>query len=225
MSINNVNTNPQRLIANAQHIGKQTEVLKKKDVKTSECSKDEATHPDMDDSVSLSDYHKKEAETESPQNKAKKAEQESQTSMKETGDIETQEGTESRADTGTIQGRAETPADKSLHGEQSMYIMGGPGSPPPGSPHLPSPNEQPSASFADTAAKTKESQEDMQKAQTIYAEMAASRQKWLMQMWQIVQDTQTAIMQMLQESALRKAKMMDTCAAKWAACLGGYDLK
>jgi hypothetical protein len=120
--------------------------------------------------------------------------------------------------------------------EQPMYIMNAPGAASSGNPGTIPPGAQApggqapppggsSTSYTDAATKAKEAQEDAQKAQSIYAEMASSRQKWLMQMWQIIQDTQTAIIQMMQEAALRRTKMMDTCAAKWAACLGGYDLK
>ena len=86
---------------------------------------------------------------------------------------------------------------------------------PPGNP--------PSA--IDLAAKQKAAQDDMQQAQTIYMQMAADRQKWLMKMWEIIQDTQTKMMEIMEDVALRKSKTMDTIAAKWAACLGGYDYK
>jgi hypothetical protein len=148
-----------------------------------------------------------------------------------------------------IQGEPVMPGEASGIAEQPMYIMGGPGAapseagapqvgaqavppggaqpaggqtPPPGGQTPPPGAEGPSNSYTDAAMKAKEAQEDAQKAQGIYAEMAASRQKWLMQMWQIIQDTQTTIMQMMQEAAIRRAKTMDAIAAKWAACLGGY---
>ncbi len=84
-------------------------------------------------------------------------------------------------------------------------------------------NNPPSA--ADIAAKQKAVQDDMQQAQTIYIQMAAERQKWLMKMWEIIQDTQTKIMEIMEEAAIKRSKTMDTVAAKWAACLGGYDYK
>lgn len=94
---------------------------------------------------------------------------------------------------------------------------------PPGNPPNTPPGNPPSA--ADIAAKQKAVQDDMQQAQTIYMQMAAERQKWLMKMWEIIQDTQTKIMEIMEGSALKKSKTMDTAAAKWAACLGGYEYK
>lgn len=95
----------------------------------------------------------------------------------------------------------------------------GAGVPPGNGP----PNNPPSAS--DIAAKQKAVQDDMQQAQTIYAQMAAERQKWLMKMWEIIQDTQTKIMEIMEGAAVKRSKSMDTIAAKWAACLGGYEYK
>lgn len=113
-------------------------------------------------------------------------------------------------------------------------LPGGPGQAPPGEPGAPGqtpPGQQPGQPGApvsetpmtDAANKAKMAQDDMQQARSIYMQMAADRQKWMMKMWEILQDLQTQIMEIMQGVAMRRAAKMDAIAAKWAAVLGGYD--
>lgn len=90
-----------------------------------------------------------------------------------------------------------------------------PTEPPANTPPMPTP-------ASDAAQRAKQMQDDMQAAQTIYMQMAADRQKWLMEMWKIIQDTQTAIFQIIQSVVLQREKVSMECAEKWAAVLGGY---
>ncbi|MFP4497435.1 MAG: hypothetical protein ACLFQV_04425, partial [Vulcanimicrobiota bacterium] len=80
----------------------------------------------------------------------------------------------------------------------------------------------PAGQHTEAAQKQKAQQDDLLQARTIYMEMAAERQKWMAKMWQILQDTQNAIMNIMQEVSLRRAATQDALAAKWAATLGGY---
>jgi len=98
------------------------------------------------------------------------------------------------------------------------------GAPPPGDPSQPAPQPgpPPATPAADAAQKAKMQQDDLQAAQTIYMQMAADRQKWLMEMWKILQDTQTAIYNIVEAVILNREKVTMDIAEKWAAVLGGY---
>lgn len=72
---------------------------------------------------------------------------------------------------------------------------------------------------AATAAQA--AQNDAQSANTIWMQMAADRQKWMMQMWQIWQDTQTAIMQIIQQVALNRAQVEEKMMAAWDSLITG----
>ncbi len=100
----------------------------------------------------------------------------------------------------------------------------GPGQTPPGggTPNNGGPQGPSGTTYTEAAQKAKEMQDDLQQARTIYMQMAADRQKWMMKMWEILQDLQTSIMDIMQQVALRRAQTMDAIAAKWAAVLGGY---
>jgi len=249
MSIDRIGVNHQTLVSNAQHVGRQTEGVRKADTKATGAQ--EETRHTHEDSVDISESSRRGREAgETTGIAGRQGARETRTSehaeqAQVGGDLRGKEKPEAKP--AQTQATPEEPIMPPTQGgiaEQPMYIMGGPGAapsdagaaavppaggqaPPPGGAapgaQAPPPGPENSApSMTDVAMKQKEAQEDMQKAQAIYAEMAASRQKWLMQMWQIIQDTQTAIMQMMQDAALRRAKTMDAIAAKWAACLGGY---
>lgn len=117
-----------------------------------------------------------------------------------------------------------------FHGRPGTQAMGqGGGVPPGGIPpggqvpggQTPQGASQPS-SHTEAAMQQQTHQNDMQQSQTIFMQMAADRQKWMAKMWEILQDTQTQIMEIMQGVAVRRAASMDKMAAKWAAVLGGY---
>lgn len=94
----------------------------------------------------------------------------------------------------------------------------------PNQPTDPSQPTDPAAgSRSEYATKAKAAQDDAQNANMIMQQMAADRQKWLMQLWKIWQDTQTAIFQMMQEVMLNRQKVQDALNDKWDAVLGGFS--
>ncbi len=102
-----------------------------------------------------------------------------------------------------------------------------PGAPPqdPGAPTAPGgmPGQAPgSANTAtDAANRAKSIQDDLNNAQQIYMQMAANRQKWLMEIWKILQDTQTKIMEIMQQAAAYRAKVGQEMAEKWSEVIRG----
>ena len=118
---------------------------------------------------------------------------------------------------GTIPMNGQMPGGPGGPGNIPPGGPGGPGNVPPGGGEMPS-----SSPYTDAANQQKLRQDDLQGAQTIYTQMAADRQKWMMKMWEIIQDMQTKMMEIMQGVAVRRAQTMDNIAAKWAACLGGY---
>jgi hypothetical protein len=102
------------------------------------------------------------------------------------------------------------------------------GAPPPTTPPATTPPATggsptpPSATPAtDAANRAKSYQDDINQANTIYAQMAADRQKWYMQIWQIMQDTQTQIMSIIQQVLQRRAAVMDKICEDWDAVING----
>ncbi|MCE1248758.1 MAG: hypothetical protein LWY06_19125 [Firmicutes bacterium] len=245
MAIDRIGVSNQQLISNAQHVGRQTEGVRRADTKPA--GGNEESHAHQTDSVDISESTRRGREAgETTGMAGRQGARETRTSehaeqAQVGGDVRGREDAEPKPAQTNAQATPEEPVMPPTQGgiaEQPMYIMGGPGAPggdasqtaapgaaaqgaPGGAQQTPPPGQE-APSMTDIAMKQKEAQEDMQKAQAIYAEMAASRQKWLAQMWQIIQDTQTAILTMMQDAAVRRAKMMDAAAAKWAACLGGY---
>jgi hypothetical protein len=100
---------------------------------------------------------------------------------------------------------------------------GAPGSPSqsgdptqPGAPTDPSqPAPAPSGPQTTWATQAQAAQSDAQNAATILQQMAADRQKAMMQIWKIWEDTQTAIFQMMQDTMANRQKVMDACSAAW----------
>ncbi len=104
-------------------------------------------------------------------------------------------------------------------GLDPLTAMGG-GIPPGGGvPPGATPTPAPGSSHTDTAINQQRIQSDMQEARTIYTQMAAERQKWMMRMWQIMMDTQTKINEIIQSVALNRAKKSDEIAQKWIAVI------
>lgn len=121
-------------------------------------------------------------------------------------------------------GKPETPHEEAAAAQEAPGHQPphGGGQTPPGAGHPGGPSSNTSA---DTAHKQKEIEDDYQRAQTIYLQMAMDRQKWMAQMWKLMQDTQNEIMNIMQDVALRKAASMDKISRKWAACLGEYKFE
>lgn len=94
--------------------------------------------------------------------------------------------------------------------------------PPPFGGEQPAP-PPPSTPYTDAANRAKQIQDDIQQANQIYIQMAAERKKHMMMIWKILQDLQTEIFEMIQQSVVLRYKTMEAIANKWAAVLGGYD--
>ena len=71
------------------------------------------------------------------------------------------------------------------------------------------------------AQKAKDTQDEANRANQIYTQMAADRQKQFMEMWKIMQDLNTEIMKMLQEAAAYRAKAAMAGAELWDAVIRG----
>ncbi|MCL5035811.1 MAG: hypothetical protein M1269_01720 [Chloroflexi bacterium] len=78
-----------------------------------------------------------------------------------------------------------------------------------------------SGSATDAANKYKSTQEDIEGAQKIFMEMAASRQKWFTDIWKIFQDLQDYIMQTVQQVLINRAKVMDEISKAWGEVIRG----
>lgn len=116
---------------------------------------------------------------------------------------------------------AEQPATEAKGGSGAVPpTVGEAGSAPAGGPQGPAAG---STSATDAANKAKSYQDDVNQANTIYAQMAADRQKWYMRMWQIMQDTQTEIMSIVQQVLQNRAKTMDKICQDWDAVIRGED--
>jgi hypothetical protein len=62
---------------------------------------------------------------------------------------------------------------------------------------------------------------DLQQAQTIQTSIIADAQKQQMQRWKILQDTQTKIFEIQQETTVHKAKTQDKMFDKWDEYIRG----
>jgi len=69
--------------------------------------------------------------------------------------------------------------------------------------------------LANAAAMTQMMNNDFQNAQTIGVQMMSDNQKQQMRRWQIMQDTQTKIFEIQQETTVNKAKTQDKMFNKW----------
>ena len=76
-------------------------------------------------------------------------------------------------------------------------------------------------SATEAAQAAAQAQQDAQQAQTIYAQMAADRQKAMMQMWKIMQDLQTSIFQMMQDAMAYRQQVMNKFCDTWDQVLRG----
>lgn len=112
--------------------------------------------------------------------------------------------------------RAEKAAGGSAKEEPTV---GGPPPEDPSTPGTPGTGEPSGAEAA--AAKAKEAQDDAEKANQIYMQMALDREKAFMQMWKMIQDTNAEIARMMQEAAAYRAKVTMAMAEAWDACIRG----
>ena|GEM_PF-5583999 len=64
-------------------------------------------------------------------------------------------------------------------------------------------------------------QQDGQNAASILMELAAQRMKWQMQIWQIIQELQTSIMEIVQSVLLNRAQTMDKIHQAWTSVIRG----
>ncbi len=90
----------------------------------------------------------------------------------------------------------------------------GPIAPPSGNP-TDSTNQSTAANMAQMA------QNDAMQANEVYMQMAMARQKHMWKIFQMMQNLQTDIMQIISDAAAKRAATMDKIAAKWAKVLGG----
>lgn len=111
----------------------------------------------------------------------------------------------------------------------SPYVPGlpGPGAPSlgpegglPGSPGAPG-FQPPAMSQADQAQRAQQLQQDQQEMQRLMMQMAADRQKWMMEMWKIMQDTQTKIYEIMQSAILFRAQAHDRIHQAWSQVIRG----
>ena len=76
-------------------------------------------------------------------------------------------------------------------------------------------------SEAEAAARMQKLQQEHQEAMKIFAQMMADRQKWLMQLFKIWQDTQTSMMEMVRDTMLNKANSFNSMYKAWTKAFRG----
>ncbi|MGM9998213.1 MAG: hypothetical protein ACI38Q_02275 [Candidatus Bruticola sp.] len=76
-------------------------------------------------------------------------------------------------------------------------------------------------SATNTASMVQMQTSDLQNAQTIYTQIEADSQKQQMQRWQILEDTQTKIMEIQQDVTVNRAKTQDKMFDKWDEYIRG----
>ena len=76
-------------------------------------------------------------------------------------------------------------------------------------------------SEAEAAARMQKLQQEHQEAMKIFAQMMADRQKWLMQLFKIWQDTQTSIMEMVRDTMVNKANSFNSTYKAWTKAFRG----
>ena len=85
----------------------------------------------------------------------------------------------------------------------------------------PTPDPAPAGPRTDWATRAKAAQDDADQANTIFQQMAAERQKTMMEIWKIWQDLQTSIFQMMQDTMANRAKAQEAAWAAWDAVIRG----
>ncbi|MCR4782987.1 MAG: collagen-like protein [bacterium] len=76
-------------------------------------------------------------------------------------------------------------------------------------------------SEAEAAARMQKLQQEHQEAMKIFAQMMADRQKWLMQLFKIWQDTQTSMMEMVRDTMVNKANSFNSMYKAWTKAFRG----
>lgn len=115
----------------------------------------------------------------------------------------------------------------------SPYMPGGPGGPGgpsgpgnPGGPDGPGGPGGPGGPYggpsqADAARSYQQHQQEQEEVQKIFAQMMADRQKWMMEMWKIMQDTQTKIYEIMTSSLMYRQQVSDKMNALWSETMRG----
>lgn len=114
----------------------------------------------------------------------------------------------------------------------SPYVPGGPGGPDgpggPGGPGAPGGPDGPGGpggpggpSQADAARNYQQFQQEQQEVQQIYMQMMADRQKWMMEMWKIIQDTQTKMYEIMASAVLYRQQVSDKINQMWDDTIRG----
>jgi len=218
--------NHHKFEANAHHVGGQRDAVGKKDLARTagaEEAADRAGRETLEDQLNLGETGREAAtHTGSTQNLAAQARKMSATrTAMEHGNVKP----------GDVDPGVELPKEplaeqpqKGVPTEEPKGEPADPGKPaePPTGPPGEVPPSQPGMSKTDYANKAKAAEDDAKQANMIFQQMAADRQKWMMEMWKIWQDTQNKIFEILQQVALNRAKVSSAMAEKWAAVLGGY---
>jgi hypothetical protein len=221
--------------ANAQHVGGQRDAANRKSVNPSaQEAADIAAQRDTDDHVEIAERGQEASQhTGSSQDLANQARRlNAKRSAMESGEVKPGqvapgEGPEPQA------AAAEPEVNPQAAAAVADPVQGAPGEVPPGTvppgsvppgsvPPGSVPPGDPGGSRTDYATRAKAQQDDAQQANMIFQTMAADRQKWMMELWKIWQDTQTKIFEIMQSVVLHRAQVQDKMAEKWAAVLGGY---
>ncbi len=95
-------------------------------------------------------------------------------------------------------------------------------------PSSPGPSAPPSGGGSlqtSTASAALLAQNDALQSNETYIQMAIERQKHWYKIFETLQSLQNDIMTFISEAGMKRAKMMDRIAAKWASVLGEYELK
>ncbi|MCD6310294.1 MAG: hypothetical protein J7M18_06230 [Candidatus Eremiobacteraeota bacterium] len=79
----------------------------------------------------------------------------------------------------------------------------------------------PGQSATAAATQYKAVQDDIQGAQKIFVEMMAARQKWFMDIWKIISDLQTHILETVQSVLVNRSKAMNRIIQKWDEFIRG----
>jgi len=100
-----------------------------------------------------------------------------------------------------------------------MGQAGGPGG--PGGPGGGNPAVGGAGSKTEAATVFQQSQQDAQNAASILMELAAQRMKWQMEIWKIIQELQTSIMEIVQSVLINRAAAMDKIHNGWTSVIRG----
>ena len=228
----------QTLEKNVQHVGRQAEVISKKDLDKLASAKDTLlVHSKIRDQVSISQKAHKSAEhtgalgaeglkttkkdkpAEARDREIEKARKEGVSARKAPEEATLKEkiaqAQNIKSQAKDLKARATPPTTLAGNIPPGGKLPPGAGVSQPGA--LPPPG----SSATDAANHFKAVNDDLQNAYTIYAQMAANRQKWMMKLWEILQDLQTSIFEIIQSVILRREQAMDSVHKAWVRAIRG----